>query len=135
MALSEAEMLLIAGLRDDPGYNLLLEKLAAFIDDVTERLHNSTSLKEDSEILPYWKALKTVYNEFKGTPEEIINYMDSVEISKENNKEATNHLQDFFNKLQVNQQHMEKEAESMRELFDWSNKGQQYKSQSIGNFI
>ena len=135
MALSEAEMLLLAGLKDDPAYKLLLEKLSAIIDDITERLHLTVSATEIAEILPYWKALKTVYSEFKGTPDEIINFLDSVEISKELNKPADTQLRDFFTKLQKNQQDTEKEAESLQDLFDWQNKGQSYASTSSGNFI
>ena len=136
MQLNESEGKLLAGLVNDPAYMLLLEKLQAIIDTLTDRLHTATQ-EQIVEIIPVWKALRTVFIELKNTPQEVVNWLEQLRASQaEYNIELPQHIKtatqlEAFMKTLNNQKDREYEGESPSELFT----GTKPNSKSYGNII
>ncbi|SRR5579871_4748855 len=72
---SEAELL--ASLGQDPAYQLLLTKIKAMVDDLTDKIHVAND-EQQKTILPYWKALRTVYVELRDTPQEFASIVEEM---------------------------------------------------------
>lgn len=117
--LSKHEAEIIAALPTDPAYILLMEKLQASVDDVTEKLYSAKNNSEAAEILPYWKALKTVVFELKYAPQDMTNYLDSIKSLNgvdglEPDITAKNQLDTFMNNFnKMRGEHTEKLNELM----------------------
>lgn len=66
--LQNTELELLANLRSDPAYMLLLDKIKALVDDLTDKLAEA-SKDDQAELFAYWKALRTIYLDLRDTPE------------------------------------------------------------------
>jgi hypothetical protein len=99
--LTKQEAELIAALPTDPGYLLIMDKLQAAVDDVTERLYAAPTHAQAVEILPYWKALRTLVFELKYAPVNMMEYLDSIRSNQHSTIEpdvnAKNQLDTFIN--------------------------------------
>lgn len=97
---TEAELL--AALAQDPAYQLLLTKIKAIVDDFTDKLHLAGD-DEQKQILPYWKALRTVYVELRDTPQEFASIVEAMGPRKPEldiQPATNNQLKDLFLRLQ-----------------------------------
>lgn len=70
MNLHPKELELLASLPGDPAYQLLVSKIAARIDELTEELHEADDLRT-KDLLPYWRAYKSIYADIVLTPQAI----------------------------------------------------------------
>lgn len=133
MALTEQEGLLIAGLVSDPAYILLMEKLQYVVDNLTDKLHVA-SAETAADIMPLWKALRTVYIELKNTPEEIVEWLDALQqrevTSLPHNIKTGEQLQAFLKELK-NQQDSIAEPEVLHPMHT----GTSPNVNSFGNII
>lgn len=135
MQLNESEGKLLAGLVNDPAYMLLLEKLQAIIDSLTDRMHGA-SQEQLLEIIPVWKALRTVFIELKNTPQEVVNWLEQLRVQSEYSPELPQYAKtaaqlEAFMKTLNNQKDREYEGESPSELFT----GRKPQPKSLGNII
>ena len=117
--LTKHEAEIIAALPTDPAYILLMEKLQAAVDDVTERLYAAENHAKAVEILPYWKALRTITFELKYAPASMMQYLDSIKSQNgveglETDVNAKNQLDTFLNNFnKMRGEHTEKLNELM----------------------
>lgn len=133
MALTEKEALLICGLANDPAYILLMEKLQFIIDNVTDQLHVADS-KTIAEIMPVWKALRTVYIELKNTPQEVVDWaktLTQTDVSSVPlNVKTGDQLKEFLKHLQ-NQRDSVLQEDTIEELYKYATPN----ANSFGNII
>jgi hypothetical protein len=99
--LSKSEAFLIAGIVNDPAYILLMEKIQAGIEGLTDRLHVANR-EETADMLSYWRAMRTIYFELKNSPEQMAQYLEDIRIHPdieplEEDKIANHQLNDFLN--------------------------------------
>jgi len=73
--LTNPERELLAGLKTDVAYQLLLTKIEAWIDYLTDSL-SRYNCPDTEKILPYWRALKIIHLELKTTPEQIADELE-----------------------------------------------------------
>jgi len=103
MPLNQAEALLLSGMREDPAYLLLMDKLQAVLDDLTNQLHDADATKTQT-LLPYWRAMRTIYIELRTTPLNVLSWLDELKLEDSTqlteNKAATNQLNQFLAELQ-----------------------------------
>lgn len=103
-AITPTEIELLASLRDDPAYMLLLSKIKVLIENLEDKLHTSSDEKETRENFAMWKALRTVYIELKETPESFAQIVSDLHIEERVDREVsprvTKEFKDFFLKLQ-----------------------------------
>lgn len=70
MNLHPKELQLIAALPQEPGFQLLCQKILAYIDELTDDLHHADAVRTN-DLLPYWRALKTIYTELVVSPQNL----------------------------------------------------------------
>lgn len=70
MNLHPKELELIAALPQEPGYQLLMTKLAARIDEITEELQHADGPRT-LDLLPFWRAFKEIYAELVLSPQNL----------------------------------------------------------------
>src|ERR1039457_1334572 len=88
MPLESQQIKIIASLKDNPAFNLLLDSIQAHIDDAMEVLYQSDTKEIDIRALEKWRALKQVHAILKTTPEEFY---------KEQERENPDKLEDDVN--------------------------------------
>lgn len=69
MPLNTQEIQLLAGLKSDPAFMLLLTKIETLIEDASDVLLNAKTLDDEDRALSMWRALRVVHAELKYTPE------------------------------------------------------------------
>lgn len=79
--LTDTEMELIAALKDNVGYIILLDKIAATIDDLTDLLSRQQSSESEGKLLPFWRALKLIHVNLRMVPE---TFAKTLQVSREN---------------------------------------------------
>lgn len=77
MSLTYDEAQLLQTLSTDPAYLLLMDKLQAVVDNLTDKLH-ALPTKESQDLLPFWKAFRSIYIELRNTPEETLTWLEQV---------------------------------------------------------
>ena len=98
MNLHPKEIQLIAALPQDPGYQLLCSKIGAYIDELTEELHGADNTRT-ADLLPYWRAIKTIYSELILSPQAIgkqLQEEEKHEPTTENNPQVNQFLGKFY---------------------------------------
>ena len=70
MNLHPKELELLASLPQDPAYQLLVSKLQARIDEITDELQEADDLRT-KDLLPYWRAFRSIYQDIILTPQSI----------------------------------------------------------------
>ena len=120
MALTYDEAQLLSTLSTDPAYLLLLDKLQAIIDSLTDKLHLATA-QDTANILPVWKALRTVYIELRNTPQEVVSWLENLRKADENiqippNVKTGEQLNSFLQALEK-QRDTDREPQSTQDLY------------------
>lgn len=123
--LTPTDVELLGGLKDDPAYILLLDKVKALVDDLTDRLH-AADAETNRELFPYWKALRTIYLELRDTPQEFANLLMSQgreSYGMDVKPPINNQLKEYYLKLQGIQAQTAQEMPPVRNTLHTSDKG------------
>lgn len=67
--ITKEEIELIAALNGQPAFDLLLSSIQATIDDVGDALYLSQKKDQDEYLLPYWRALRSIFMQLKTRPQ------------------------------------------------------------------
>lgn len=104
--LTSAEAELLASLPNDPAYILLLNKLGFIVDNLTDDLHEAAP-QQAAELLPYWKAMRSIYVELRDTPGEVGAWLANTRkpgLSPDTDPRINQVLQTYLAKLSRTQQ-------------------------------
>lgn len=71
------EMQLIADLRDNAGYRLILENIQAFVDDLAMQLEDAPDDAQDRRRLTLWRAARKILAILQFTPEQFTQEMQA----------------------------------------------------------
>jgi hypothetical protein len=74
-------MQLMAELRDNPGYVLILENVQAFVDDLGDLLESAPDDKQDLRRLNHWRTARQMLSILRHTPEQFHQEMN-VELAR-----------------------------------------------------
>ena len=102
MNLHPRELQMVAGLSDDPAFQLLLSKLAANIDELTEDLRFANPL-DTPDLLAYWRAYKSIYADLLLTPQVTAKTLKDEEKEQpviENDPKVNAYLGQFYREAQ-----------------------------------
>lgn len=69
--MTDQEFELIASLRQDPAFLLLLDKIQARVDDLADELAYAETKHSETKLLAEWRAMRRILHELKTGPEEI----------------------------------------------------------------
>lgn len=101
MQLHQREMELLAALSHDPAYMLLTEKIAFLIEGLTEELHHADATVTLT-LLPYWRAMRTIYTELILTPTSLANLLKEHGVDMDevtNDPKITNELATAYRRM------------------------------------
>ena len=118
--ITQQEAELLASLKNDPAYLLLLSKLQYLLDNVTDELYTGTAA-QTADLLPYWKALKTIVNELRNTPAEVGNYLQTLDskdrISPDIDPRVNKALQAYVAKLERAQLDTQNSRDQLHDMY------------------
>lgn len=119
MPLTNQDIEALAGLKNDPSYRLLLDKIACLVDDMTQTLAFESDPIKVASTFPLWQALNTVLHELRVQPEIFGSYIEPKEQHSEINNIANEKLKEF---LKNSRKHYENETVREQEQMEFAKK-------------
>jgi hypothetical protein len=99
------ELELLTTLPSDPAYILLIDKLQAIADDLTDTIGATTDEKKTLELLPYWRALRYIVGQLRTVPGDVVALLETQykeDLGLKPNQQTNQKVREIFKQMHNN---------------------------------